>query len=140
MIVQAILEEFPPSINKLYFSLPHGGKAMTPAGKRFQRRTMMQLQRTWGPALSEFSPDQPYHIDVIVYFPEIINRTWPRVAQQKYKKRDADNLMKLLLDTISKAIGVDDANFLKITVEKRRDPKKPRIHIYIHPHEEKRSS
>lgn len=140
MIVQAILEEFPPSINKLYFSLPRGGKAMTTAGKRFVRKVTMQLQREWGPMLKEFDQAEPYHVDIVVYFPDIINKTWPSVAKQRYKKRDADNLMKLLLDTIAKAIGVDDANFLKITMEKRMDPMKPRIHIYIHAHAEKRSS
>ena len=125
------LKEFPPSINKLYFNHPRGGKAMTNEGKRFQRLVVEQIQQEIGHKLAQFKEDQPYEVRITVYFPTILNKGWPEKAQQKYKKRDADNILKLLLDTLSKAIGVDDANFLMITVEKQMDPEEPRIEVYI---------
>lgn len=125
------IKEFPPSANDLYFSSPRGGKAMTTKGKRFQRLVVDQIHREAGHKLAQFKADQPYEILVMVFFPTIYNKGWPEKAQQRYKKRDADNLLKLLLDTISKAIGVDDANFLKVAVEKHMDPKNPRIEIVI---------
>ena len=125
------INEFPPSANDLYFSHPKGGKVMSQKGRSFQRRIIDQINQELGPRLHLFKNDLAYEVRVTVFFPTILNKGWPGKAQQKYKKRDADNILKLLLDTISKAIGVDDANFLMVTVEKLMDPKKPRIEVFI---------
>jgi Holliday junction resolvase RusA-like endonuclease len=126
-----VLTEFPPSINRLYFSLPRGGKAMTTDGRRFQSHTVSKLHDTWGPMLKGFDANKPYAVTVTVFFPSILNKGWPGKAQQRFKKRDATNLIKLLEDTLAKAIGVDDANFLSFTIRKYQDPKNPRIEVMI---------
>jgi len=136
MSLHLCIKEFPPSINKLYFNHPRGGKSVTTAGKAFQRRILYQIQQEHGPELVQFKPNDPYDLTIEMYFPEIYNKGWPKTAQQRFKRRDADNLLKLLLDTLSRAIGVDDANFLRFTVVKRRDPENPRIEVTIAPYQE----
>lgn len=125
------LKEFPPSINKLYFSLPHGGKAMTKEGVRFQHLVVSQISKAWGPELAKFDNTKPYAVSVTVFFPEIFNKGWPDKASQRFKKRDATNLIKLLEDTLAKAIGVDDANFVRFSITKWKDEENPRIIINI---------
>lgn len=135
-VLSLTIQEFPPSVNRLYFSLPRGGKAMTTEGLRFQRHVISIIATEHGPSLKKFDANKPYTVELMVYFPEIYNKGWPKTAQQRYKRRDATNLIKLLEDTLAKAIGVDDANFLRFTVEKRMDPKCPRIEIRISEYQE----
>lgn len=124
------IHEFPPSVNHLYFSM-HGKKAMSTEGRGFQRRLLFQITQEQGSQLAEFDANEPYSVELTIYFPEIFNKSWPEKAQQRYKKRDATNLIKLLEDTLAKAIGVDDANFLRFTVEKKKDAENPRIEVRI---------
>lgn len=131
MTLKIRLSEFPPSINKLYVSLPRFGKAMSQEGKRFKRVVLAQMQEEWGPDLVKVDPNTAYEVEIYVYFPLIINKGWPETAQQKYKKRDADNLLKLLLDTLADAMGIDDANFLRITVEKLENRDNPHIYVKV---------
>jgi Holliday junction resolvase RusA-like endonuclease len=97
---------------------------------------MFQIQQEFGHVIHKFDKNAPYDISVLVYFDEIYNKSWPATAQQKYKKRDATNVIKLLEDTLAKAIGVDDANFLRFTVEKRMDKAQPHIEIVVKDYEE----
>ncbi len=127
----------PPSVNNLYQDtfFRAGGKLMsrrslTDEGKRFKKETLAYIVKKYQPGLRFFKKNVPYVFYYRFVVQEIENKTWPKSAENRYKKFDASNLVKVLEDVIVEASGIDDSNYLTVVSEKRKGPKEE-THIWI---------
>lgn len=132
----------PPSVNNLYHDQPvHvGGKGkfkkiiikrvLTDEGRRFKNETIAYLVRNFQPQLRFFKKNAPYVFYYRFVATELQNKTWPKSADNRYKKFDASNLVKVLEDVVVEASGIDDSNYLTVVSEKRKGPK-AETHIWI---------
>lgn len=108
----------PISSNAAYFNLPGGrGRSLTKEGRKYQNETTAYLVQTYPHELKKVLPDIPYFCYVRFYFPAIENKEG---AQTRYKKLDTTNRVKLFEDCLKDACGIDDAQYLIWTLEKRQ--------------------
>lgn len=127
----------PPSVNNLYQDsfFKAGGvlksrRSLSPEGKRFKKETLAHLVKGYQPQLRLFKKNVPYLFYYRFITTDLMNKTWPKTAENRYKKFDASNLVKVLEDVIVEASGVDDSNYLTVISEKRKGPKEE-THIWI---------
>lgn len=135
----------PPSINHLYgdqtFRGGRNGKTLmtkrvlTAEGRRFKKETLAYIVQNFQPQLLFFKKNVPYTFYYRFVTPELYTQTWPKKAENRYKRFDASNLVKVLEDVIVDASGVDDSNYLTVVSEKRKGPKEE-THIWIWNNEE----
>ncbi len=119
----------PPSTNHIYSSFPLKVNGRTiikrnlnPEGKRFQRETLAYLVKSFQPALMQFKKNKPYGLYYRFITPTLENKGWPKTTDNRYKKFDASNLLKVLEDVIAEATAVDDSHFMAVMCEKRKGP------------------
>jgi Holliday junction resolvase RusA-like endonuclease len=127
----------PPSVNNLYNNTPlrMGRKivikrTLTPEGKLFKQETLAYLVKRYQPQLRFFKKNVPYLFYYRFITPDLLTKTWPKTAENRYKRFDASNLVKSLEDVVVEACGVDDSNFLTIVCEKRKGLKEE-THIWV---------
>lgn len=128
----------PPSGNHLYYNKPHGGRGLTTAGRSWRRRAADLVHETTGIALSApLDENERYRVRLTFYFKEVENAGWyqrwasdsrpgakkphkkgERKAKSRWKMVDLDNRLKVTLDALTKATGVDDAAHHSLIVEK----------------------
>ncbi len=132
----------PPSVNNLYHDqVVHVGgsgrfrktiikRVLTDEGKLFKKETLAHLVKSYQPQLRFFKKNMPYVFYYRFIVTELQNKTWPKSAENRYKRFDASNLVKVLEDVIVEASGVDDSNYLTVVSEKRKGPKEE-THIWI---------
>ena len=137
-MIHLSLPGLPPSVNHLYQDQTFrggGGKLMTKRvlseeGRRFKKETLAHLVKNFQPQLRFFKKNVPYVFYYRFITPDLFNATWPKKAENRYKRFDASNLVKVLEDVIVEAAGVDDSNYLTVVSEKRKGPKEE-THIWI---------
>ena len=136
-MITGTLDEFPPSVNKLYkhFVMRKGGRQivnrrLSSAAEKFKTRAGIALGRQW--MFEDPLPqDKPLAANVVFYFPHLQNKGWPKHAKHRFKTQDVDNYLKLLLDVVKEAAGVDDNNIIDLHAIKREDEEHPRIEITL---------
>ena len=121
----------PPSDNALYWNGPGGSRILTSTGKRYKRavRDLVSAVIAKAGSPADFITDVPYEIILNLYFTEIEKKTWgqKRGAKTRYKKIDAGNHQKLVIDAVMSAIGVDDCHIMREVIRKRCDKENPRV-------------
>lgn len=128
----------PPSDNAIYTTIMIG------KGKRkFPKRQLTKEARAYkkkvatmvaGMALkttASFQPNVKYECLVKVFFEKVYNRGWPKTAKTRYKREDAQDRIKLVTDSVSEAIGIDDSHHFITKIQKDEDTDDPRIVIVI---------
>lgn len=121
----------PPSVNNLYhdqvFRLPGKGpkrlmvkRVLTDEGKLFKKETLAYLVKRYQPQLRMFKKNVSYCFYYRFITPDLENKGWPKRAENRYKRFDASNLVKVLEDVVVEACGIDDSNFLTVVCEKRK--------------------
>ena len=127
----------PPSINELYTDVVfrkgkvlRSKRALSEEGRRFKRETLAYLVKNFQPQLQFFKKNVPYVVYYRFVTLELLNKSWPKSAENRYKRFDASNLIKVLEDVIVEAAGVDDSNFLTVVSEKRKGPQEE-THIWV---------
>lgn len=116
----------PPSVNNQYVTIDRR-RRLSPEAKKFRRSAANVLRGQLGadPAIQEFIdslPQVPFACDMVFFF-------------ETPFKRDLDGGLKIALDALSEALGVDDRFAVSITLEKRIDPLNPRLEMEIGPAE-----
>jgi Holliday junction resolvase RusA-like endonuclease len=94
----------PPSVNHVYRIGRYGNQYRNPAVTAIEGErviTIRQIMRANG-----FHPVVPVRLEVALYW------------NQTKVRRDLDNILKVLLDHLSKAMGVDDSMFYDIHLRK----------------------
>ena len=131
----------PPSSNNIYVKKPKGGMTKSTEARSWERRALQTIVRDNNLGLqSEFDREAMYWLDLTFYFEEITNKGWherwkkgakkgQRKAENKWKKIDLSNRIKLLEDTVRKAVGVDDSATMELSLHKRCSPDNPRVEI-----------
>jgi hypothetical protein len=143
MMVFLQLPGVPPSNNNAYFDrvivLPAKGtskraytvkRELTAEGRKYQRETGAYLISHYPAELRIMQPDMPLGIAVLVDFPQMLNKGWPKTAKSRYKKLDAENRTKLLIDIVSESGGIDDSQFMISLATKRQGPELTSIWIW----------
>lgn len=127
----------PPSVNNLYrdtFFKAKGKlmskRSLTDEGKLFKKETLAYIVKKYQPGLRFFKKNVPYVFYYRFLVQELENKTWPKNAENRYKKFDASNLVKVLEDVIVEASGIDDSNYLTVVSEKRKGTKEA-THIWV---------
>jgi len=135
-MISMTFDWLPPSVNHVYMTVMKGkGRAripirtLTPEGKKFKNETTAELVRRFPTELRIFKPNVPFMVVGRLSFPNLLNKGWPDKAETRYKRLDADNRLKLLLDVLKDAAGIDDSNFLDIRVIKALGPDKTELWI-----------
>jgi len=106
---------FPPSTNKAYF-VRHGRLHLSDAGRAFKTNVISHIVTTT-PNLKFFKPNVPYGLLLKVHS-DMMNAGWPDKCKTRYKKWDATNRVKLVEDALKEAFGIDDSQFLMVSVVK----------------------
>lgn len=126
----------PLSTNKAYFDqvirTTHGLTAkrkLTKAGGKYKNETKGTLARDYPPQMKEILTDGPVGWACMFDMPNLLNTTWPKDAKSRYKKHDVSNRIKLLEDSLSAAVGMDDSQFLLALAAKRKGH--PFTHIWM---------
>ena len=66
-----------------------------------------------------------YCLTLRVYLPTLVNTTWLNTknkASSPYKRVDAPNRDKLVIDAFSTLVGIDDSLAMRVVMEKYMDP------------------
>lgn len=127
----------PPTDNHAYFTLVKGkGKkkqvirVLTDVGRKYKTETSAFIVEHYPTELQMFKPNTPYGYIVQLFFPNLLNKTWPEEAETRYKKLDVLNRSKLFQDAFSTAFGIDDSVFLSTRFDKAPGPEYSHIYVW----------
>jgi len=131
-----VFEGVPPTTNHAYIdkvvpaaNQPKGGKGkgggkrwvvkriLSPEGEAYKLGISTQVAQRYGAQTTWVRKDVPYGLLIQVEM-VIENSGWPKDAESRYKKLDASNRCKLLEDALAPSLGIDDRQFLTVTVHK----------------------
>lgn len=120
----------PPSSNQIYVKHPTGkGRVLSDKARTFKIKAMRAIQKAGRVALLQLKQNVPYELTLSVFFEAV------EVKQSKtgarYKKMDLSNVIKLIEDTVAKAVGVDDCHNFRLRLEKHCDPEHPGIYVTL---------
>lgn len=121
-MIRLHIPSLPPSVNHAYYNLPRGGRVLTKEGKRYKAETAAHLTQTYPSVLARIAPNQPYSIVYILTIPTLLNNGYPDKAENKYKKLDASNRIKLLEDVLADVMGIDDSTSMNVLAAKQVGP------------------
>jgi Holliday junction resolvase RusA-like endonuclease len=128
----------PPSDNNLTFLIMVGkGKrqfpkrSLTPEARAFQSAVKQEVAALALKTPLEFRKDVKYTCIVRVFFGQIENSGWPEKAEDRYKQLDATNRIKLVTDSVSEAININDKHHFSTHVYKDENKEDPHIRIVI---------
>lgn len=118
-----IMLALPPGINQQYVTLKNGRRGLSQASKQWKKGAKQEI------ALHRFDGR--------------ISDGFVAAAQKGYLaftfqfyfesplRRDLDGGLKILLDTLCDALGVDDNRVVDLHLSKRIDPLRPRVAVQI---------
>lgn len=93
--------DYPPSVNHYYNRTRWGGLMISRRGKEYREKACELLKEHSG----FFSTSKKLHVEILASFPD-------------RRKRDLDNILKCLLDSITHAgVWNDDSLLTKISIE-----------------------
>jgi Holliday junction resolvase RusA-like endonuclease len=133
----------PPTSNNIYINRREGGRVKSTEARSWQNRAVKEIVRQSGLTVQdEFDPTRMYWLDLHFYFKEVINKGWneyykrggkkgQRKAENKWKKIDLGNRLKLLEDTVKIAVGVDDSATFVLHLIKDCDSENPRVEVQM---------
>ena len=129
-VYQANLTILPPSANKMY-TKTRNGLIQSKEMKVFLAQASVELLRQL--PLSFQTPDQnkPHRLVLDLFLPALYNSGFPKSTPNRYRRRDASNLVKVVEDLISRTVGIDDSCFVSVLVNKYHGPDHAREGIDI---------
>jgi Holliday junction resolvase RusA-like endonuclease len=134
MSLHIVYPELPPTSNKLYF---HGDR-LTGTAREYAERFAHYVAKNYLHLINDLNPEGIYEISLDFYFPSVVNQSFknpqvrgPKQAQDRYKKFDLSNRIKLLEDCVRDALGIDDSRTFEMHQRKLHDPLRPRVEIFI---------
>ena len=112
----------PPSVNNQYVTIGRR-RRLSPGATQFRRSAANALRKQIGgnEEIEHFMAglvNMPFACDMVFFF-------------ETPFKRDLDGGLKIALDALSEALGIDDRYAVSLTLEKRIDPLYPRLEIEL---------
>jgi len=119
-LTHLLVPSIPPSANHAYTNVPkrQGSKVttirmLTTAGKKYKRETQTYLTRNHPKELKYFQANKPYCLFINFVFSEesdLYVQSYPEKSENRYKKLDTGNRLKLFEDALAQATGLDDSH------------------------------
>lgn len=94
--------------------------------RTFKVRAMQTIQKDGRVALLSLKHDVPYELKLTIFFEAVLNSAQ---AASKFKKIDIGNRLKLIEDTVSEALDLDDSHNFRVVLEKHCDPETPGLYV-----------
>lgn len=140
-MIRFTLPGVPPSSNTAYFTTVQrkGGKSiplrvLTTEGKKYKSGIKTHLAKTRQDVLGFFHANRPYCLIVRFYMLDLLNATYGKQggAENRYKKVDVSNRLKLLEDALTDACGHDDSQHFRVLLwkESARTPEEVRTEVW----------
>lgn len=124
------VDSIPPSANNAY-AVVRGRKIMTKEGKKYVTETKTHFVEKFPRELRIFKPNAPFLVCIRFFFPEIENKGWFQgKAETRYKRIDVSNRVKLLEDCLKEAAGIDDAQHLRVLLDKQQGKERTDIWVW----------
>ena len=105
-MIYLYVDGVPPSVNHLYITTRGGGRALSPEGRKYKEGLRAHLAQMYGKELAKFEPNVPYLVLVRFHMNELLTKSWPKNAKNRYKGIDVTNRIKVLEDVIKEVAGV----------------------------------
>lgn len=124
----------PPSVNHAWYTLPHGGRTLKKAGKKYVTETQTMLAQKYPQELLTFRKNEPHLVFFRVHLEAVENASWGALkngAENRYKKVDVTNRIKILEDVVSKITGIDDSCTLTFITQKVKATASEMIEVFI---------
>lgn len=122
----------PPSSNKIYIKHPTGkGRMLSPMARQFKVKTMKIIQKECRVAFMNLEHNVPYELRVVVFFEQVINKSYPKKSRNRYTVIDVSNRLKLIEDVVAEALDLDDPHNFRIVMEKHCDPETPGLYAIL---------
>ena len=143
MVTSEATLSLPPTSNNIYFNVPGGGRQLTNEARSWKKKAVGLIVRETGLGFQEaFDTNVKYWLDLAFYFEQVENKNWlefykrgPKKGQRKgenrWKKMDLSNRIKLAEDAVKVATGVDDSATFIHVLSKDCDPENPRVEIKL---------
>jgi Holliday junction resolvase RusA-like endonuclease len=109
----------PPTSNNIYVTGRNGIRFLSKEADSFKKRAITLIASEQQSKIVTLNPTGLYRVWYNFFFEdkEIINKTFGSgkkdAASSRYKKMDVENRIKLVADSFSKAIGIDDSQFFE---------------------------
>ena len=128
------INSLPPSTNSVYMTIRKGKKTiriLTKEGRKYKEETAAWLTTKYPTRLASIKPDVPYTVLYVFTIPDLLTKSWPEKAKNRYRKVDATNRVKLLEDVVAEVTGVDDSSNMTVIIKKVTGPsEKTEVFIY----------
>jgi len=114
-----ILPFLPPTSNNIYSTGRGGIRFLSKEAKNFKLRAIATIQSECMAKIAKLDREALYQVRYDFYFPhdELVNKTYGSgkqgAAQTRYKRMDVENRIKIVSDSLSTAIGIDDCQFFE---------------------------
>lgn len=119
----------PPTDNNIYVNLSFG-RALRSDAKRYKALVKESAARV--AIKHELSFRQHVACQVRVHlFMDMYTKGWPKNAKWKFRKLDATNRTKLLLDALAESVGIDDRHFVSVLVRKEHKPDNQYVRLVL---------
>jgi Holliday junction resolvase RusA-like endonuclease len=107
-----------PSVNKLY-STVHGRKVLVAEGRKFKNRVVAEIAAQLNP-MEPLNKELALSVHVLFLVSKLLASTWNKKngAENRFLPVDLDNKLKILLDCVSLATGIDDRNIFQLHTRK----------------------
>ena len=120
----------PPSSNKIYIRHPSGkGKVLSSDARNFKIKAMRTIQQEADVAFLNLKHNVPYELEIVLFLEQVEIRKSDK--GNRWTKIDLTNRVKLVEDTVAKAIGIDDEHNFKVKLTKNCDPDNPGLYVFL---------
>ena len=141
-MIHMVVPSVPPSMNHAYENKPRkvrvGGRFQTKhlrmlseEGKAYKIATSTHLVRNYPTELQLFRKNRPFALFLCFVFSEadLMVKAYPDKSDNRYKKLDVGNRLKLFEDALAEATGLDDSHNWLVALMKRTG-KEEATHIW----------
>lgn len=119
MLVLQFDVPWPPTLNHCYVTTRHGRRVLTREAAQYRERVAAQvLALRQAEGYGAYKSNNPLIIEAVYYRPD-------------RRRRDTDNIRKVLADAIAKGLGCDDSLFLWRDITSRIDRERPRVQLCV---------
>lgn len=115
------LPNVPLSINSAYVKGRGGVRFLSAKGKTYKMEVKTHIVRHFPQELQKLKPNVPYCVYYRLTFGDatlLLNKGYPESTENRYKKFDVSNRVKLLEDALSEATAIDDCHNWVVCVSK----------------------
>lgn len=120
-VFQASLSVLPPSANKMYVKTRNGLIASKEM-KVFLNQAGVELMRQIPLDFRRPDQNQPHRLVLDLFLPTLYNAGYPKTTENRFRRRDASNLVKVVEDLTARTLGIDDSCFVSVLVNKYHGP------------------